>query len=227
MEFEKLKLESLDTAIIAILLLVPGFVMRAVTTQALRRKQAEENLQIVELVVRSLMCNAVLLAGGMLLGLIKSNDDLVALSAATLGHLGVLVVGVFVLPIVMGVLEALLIVRFRPAELLLSRMGLPLRMEEMAAWDKLFIGLFNSNDGYRYVEVTTENHEKIWGALDRGSYASGVTGERDVYVAKVYDRRSDGAFELRTATDGILIRSQDIRRIELWYPPDITQDDVQ
>src|SRR5581483_10813385 len=82
MELDKFKLESLDTAIVAILLLVPGFVMRAVTGQALDRKRAEAELQLVELVVRSLLCDAVLLAGLMLLGVIRSNKDIEDLSAA-------------------------------------------------------------------------------------------------------------------------------------------------
>jgi|SRR5581483_1781676 len=227
MELDKFKLESLDTAIVAILLLVPGFVMRAVTGQALDRKRAEAELQLVELVVRSLLCDAVLLAGLMLLGVIRSNKDIEDLSAATLGHLGVLLLGVFVVPILLGCVEAVLIARWRPGEYLLNRLGLPLRMEERSAWDKLFMGLFNSGDGYRLVEITTDDHAKVFGALDAGSYASGVLGERDIYIARVYDQLPDGTFELRKGSDGILIKAHDIRRIELLYPDAVDPlDDV-
>lgn len=214
-----LKFEDGTIALITILLLLPGYLMRVVTAQALGKEANEGEMRIVELVVRSsLVASAVLL----ILLIAKSlgaEIEFDKLLDPTPRHLWIMLLAAFIGPIAMGGLEVLLIKK-RPFEKLLDRSKIKLKPSPNTAWDDKFMTLYRDRDteSPRLVKVQLKGATApIVGLLYQGSYASGIVGERDLYISRLFELDANGHAVEAQKTDGIWLSADVIESVQFWY----------
>jgi hypothetical protein len=98
------------------------------------------------------------------------------------------------------------------ARSLLQRLGFHPLHEQPTAWDYIFRAI----DTPLFALVTFKDGSTVGGLVANGTFASSQPRERDLYLERVYNVASDGAWQETPNSAGILIRGDEIRHIEFW-----------
>lgn len=190
-------LSSLDTVYLALIFIVPGFIIRAVRTQFIIEQDRTGVDQFVRLLTYSAINNALF---GSLLYLIFTYDILAGHKILVWSFL------ILIAPTVLGVVSGAssqqqLLYKFlcwcnlRPIHVVPN------------AWDYKF-----SQAGGEFVLVTTKDDMEIGGWWSGDSFASSDSKERDILIGQVYYIHDDKPWEL--ANRSAFIPASEIKRIE-------------
>lgn len=110
----------------------------------------------------------------------------------------------------------------RSVHRLLNKFNLNPILSVPSAWDSKFLEI-----GPRWVAIKLADGETIAGLLGKNSYISSTSKERDIYLEQSYYLDvATGKWEYKEDTDGVLVKGEFIKYIEIWlYDPNIRKED--
>jgi hypothetical protein len=193
-----LTIESLDSALVALGLFAPGFIILVVRAQFLTGRMASSSESALLYVIVSSVYYAFALL------FVKVPEALTApKSAMSAFWFGLVFLGPALFGIVLG-----LNTRFDVIRNLLRRIGLNPVHSVPTAWDWKFSRINPS-----WVLVTLKDDTQFSGVL---GFTSSEPNERDLFIEQVYDIDDNNVWTMGTAGKSVLILAGEIRTIEFW-----------
>lgn len=217
-----IKLDSLQTIIIILTCLVPGFIIHSTYSLfTVRRKEAKELLFLRFVTFTALNFIVCLLWVRFILAPNFIRDH----PWRTIHYLVTIIFGS---PIVLGLTIAF-IDHWQVPRRFTRLFGLHSMHSTPTAWDYCFNQIVNR--GPRFVIVTFKDGKQIGGMFSHPAVASSDASERDIYLIGVHnlikDENGDIRGVYRPQNDGILIVGGEVRSFEFFLPSALLQTKLQ
>lgn len=194
--------DTSDAAVLAIVFLVPGFILSTVLATTFRRRASSTG----ELWLQHLTLSCVNMGiWSWLIVLIIERDWFS--KSPKLAALAMFAI-VFLSPLLLGA-AALWFAKCRPLAHVLSAVGFKIHRLIPTAWDFKF-----QQEQPCWAIVRLKDGSSVFGLFGTDSFAGDEPGERDLYLQAAYRPAADGPWRLSPGTRGILISASEIATIE-------------
>lgn len=188
---------------IAIIFIIPGFIVMCITERVIPKEKKKYNLKILDIFVYSFI--NLLICGILFCNIILNFDwwtkNYIYLWLSTI-----------LITIITPICISIIIICMKKHEILrkiCKYFEINLIETEPSAWDYKF-----SNMESEWVIVTLTDDSVVAGFMGSLSCASSSRDERDLYINEVYTIDKDNNWEIAKNTDGILIKEKSIKHIE-------------
>jgi len=199
--------ESAETLVLAILFLVPGFVIKSTECWFIAQRSLVPSRDWLGLLSLSLLNNTICFP------LIRILDQTRLIESNTWLFLGLTVI--LFIPILLGLLFA----RFHTIQAwpdIFKRIGLSPTHPTPNAWDWKFSQAWKAP---MWLIITLKNEDTVAGLFASNSFVSSDIKERDIYIEQLYTIQN-GIWKRALENKGILIVKDEIRHIEFMEAED-------
>ena len=198
-------ISGFDALFYTLAFLVPGFILQLTLSTFVPQKEEQTDLSLLRFLALSCVNYAL---WAWLVFLIVRTDFYLVHPYWTAAAWSVIIL---VSPALLG----LLLAHFSQKETLrrlLQRIGFAPIHEIPTAWDYKF----SRTESALWVLVTLKDGARVAGLFGSRSLASSKSGERDLYIQKVYKIPSTGTWQPVSRSEGILLMGDQIKHIEFW-----------
>ena len=195
--------ENMVTILFAIGFIIPGFIVISILNRVIPNQKKEYKYSILEFFIYSSL-NAMIWAIPFYKIIIKNKAFFTHLEWTWL----FICIIIFISPVTIALI-ILLINQKKLLEKFCQKLNIKLIEIEPSAWDFKF-----SNINSEWVIITLKNNERVAGFMGNSSCASSNIQERDIYISEVFTIDEEKNWHKVDGTDGIWIKSEEIRYIE-------------
>jgi hypothetical protein len=198
-------LDAFNTIFYTVGFVVPGFILRSTLAALVPEREIRKDLAFLRFLTLSSINYAIcswLIYLIFRLPFFTTHPIRTAIAWAVI---------IFISPVFLGVLLA----RLKDKDIIrraLQRIGFNPIHGIPTAWDYKF----NKTAKPVWVVITFKNGDQVGGLFGTKSFASSDPQERDLYIEQVYKITTEGPWQHKPRTDGMLISKDEVRWIEYW-----------